>query len=52
MTTDIPATGWVLTGFQTVLLLSAWAGAVLLYALWRSLVGPETDPIRESGPID
>ena len=41
----------VLSGFQVVMALWAWAVIVLLHAAWRSLLGvPEQDPIRESGP--
>ena len=40
----------MLSGFQVVVALWAWAVVVLSHALWRSLLGPEQDPIRESGP--
>lgn len=42
----------MITGFQTVLALSAWVVLVLLHALWRGLHGPEADAIRPTGPIE
>jgi hypothetical protein len=42
--------GWVINGFHAVVVLWAWMVLVLLHAAWRSLQGPETDPIRPSGP--
>jgi hypothetical protein len=50
MSADTALTGWMINGFQTVVALWVWVFAVLLYAVWRSLHGPETDPIRPSGP--
>jgi hypothetical protein len=41
----------MITGFQAMFGLWAWVGVVALYATFRAAVGPETDPIRESGPI-
>ena len=46
-----PLPGWTITGFETVVVLWAWASLVLLHAVWRSLAGRETDPIRPPGPI-
>ena len=40
----------MISGFQVVLVLWAWALIVALHAAWRSMLGPEQDPIRESGP--
>ena len=42
--------GWMLNGFQTWVALWAWGSLVLLHVLWRTLHGPETDPVRASGP--
>jgi hypothetical protein len=50
MGTEPQVAGWVLTGFQVWVALWAWAGLVALHALWRVLHGPETDPVRPSGP--
>ncbi len=52
MSTDMSSPAWVITGFQSVVLLWAWGGLVLLHAVWRSLLGAETDPIRQAGPIE
>jgi len=52
MATEVPAPAWIITGFQTVVVLWGWGGLVLLHAAWRSLQGPEVDPIRSSGPIE
>jgi hypothetical protein len=52
MNVDTSPPGWIITGFQTVAVLGVWGLTVLLYALWRSLHGPETDPIRPPGPGD
>jgi len=49
MGTPIP--GWMIDGFQTVVFLWGWVLLVLLHAVWRSLAGPETDAVRETGPI-
>ena len=49
MGTPIP--GWMIDCFQTVVGLRAWVLLVLLHAVWRSLAGPETDPVRPTGPI-
>ena len=46
---DAEAVGMI-SGFQAVLALWAWALIVALHAAWRSMLGPEQDPIRESGP--
>ncbi|HZN55903.1 MAG TPA: hypothetical protein VFB67_11365 [Candidatus Polarisedimenticolaceae bacterium] len=35
----------------TYVTLIAWATAVLVYGLWRSLGAAARDPIRPSGPI-
>jgi len=40
----------MISGFQAVLALWAWTLTVTLYAAWRSMLGPEQDPIRPSGP--
>ena len=45
------AAGWTITGFQAVIALWAWASIVLLHVVWRSFQGPETDPVRTTGPI-
>jgi hypothetical protein len=50
MSAETSLTGWVITGFQTVAALWVWVVIMLLHAVWRSLHGPETDPIRPSGP--
>lgn len=47
-----PQAGWYVTGFQAQVLLWVWCVAVLLYGLWRSVVHPDPDPIRPSGPTD
>jgi hypothetical protein len=52
MSADISHTGWVVTGFQSVVALWVWGVLVLLHALWRALHGPETDAIRPAGPGD
>jgi len=41
----------MIDGFQTVVGLWAWVLLVLLHGVWRSLAGPETDPVRPTGPI-
>jgi len=52
MSADTLVTGWTIDGFQAVVALWIWASMVLLHAIWRSLHGPETDPIRLPGPVD
>jgi hypothetical protein len=51
MGTGTPDPGWMITGFQTVVVLWGWVLLVLLHAMWRALAGPQTDPIRPTGPI-
>ena len=41
----------MITGFQAMVALWAWAGVVALWASYRVALGRENDPIRESGPI-
>jgi hypothetical protein len=43
---------WLISGFQTMVLLYAWAALVALHVVWRAAVGIEEDEIRPSGPID
>jgi len=50
MATDNHLTGWAINGFQAVVVLWGWMVLVLLHAAWRALQGPDTDPIRPSGP--
>ncbi len=51
MNTETPLSVGMISGFQVVMALWAWALIVLLHAAWRSLTGgAEQDPIRESGP--
>ena len=51
MSTETHLSVGMISGFQVVMALWAWAVFVLLHALWRSMVGgTEQDPIRESGP--
>jgi len=45
-----PMAGWIINGFETLVVLATWVGVVVLYGLWRSLNRPEPDPIRPSGP--
>ncbi len=42
--------GWMIDGFQTVILVWLWVALVVIGAAWRSLYGPEIDPIRPAGP--
>lgn len=47
------AAGWLIDGFQTMVLLTIWSVAVLAYGLfWRSMGRPQPDPIRPAGPLD
>ena len=48
---DAQPWNWLITGFQTVILLYAWAALVGLHVVWRAVVGAEQDEIRPSGPI-
>ena len=50
MSTETALSMGMISGFQVVMALWAWAVLVLLHAAWRSLLGNEQDPIRESGP--
>lgn len=52
MSPEAHSTGWLLTGFQTMVALVAWSGIVLLHVLFRLAKRPEADPIRLSGPIE
>jgi len=52
MGADASSAGWVIDGFQAVAALWVWAVVMLLHAAWRAVAGPETDPIRPSGPVD
>jgi hypothetical protein len=52
MGAEAPSVGWIVDGFEAVVALWFWAVVVLLYAAWRAVQGPETDPIRPSGPVD
>ena len=45
-----PVTGWIISGFQYVLALWVWSALIALFGLWRSMVKPDPDPIRPSGP--
>jgi hypothetical protein len=45
-----PVAGWIISGFQYACLLWVWSALVALYGLWRSMVRPEPDDIRSSGP--
>ena len=40
----------ILSGFQALIALGVWVAAVVLYALYRSVLDPQPDPIRPSGP--
>lgn len=51
MSTEGPVSAAIVSGFQVVLSLWAWTLLVSLHAAWRALLGPETDPIRPSGPV-
>lgn len=45
------AAGWLIDGFQTMVVLAVWALAVVAYGFfWRSMTRPEPDPVRPSGP--
>jgi len=46
------ASGWIVTGFQTISALWVWTTLALLHGLVRSLTRPEPDRIRTSGPVD
>ena len=45
-----PPTGWIVSGFQAVVILWAWVAVVLLHGLWHSVAKPDPDAIRDSGP--
>jgi hypothetical protein len=42
--------GWIVSGFEAVVILWAWVAIVLLHGLWRSVAKPDPDTIRSSGP--
>jgi hypothetical protein len=42
----------VISGFQAVCALWAWVAVVVLFGLWRSVLKPEPDAIRQSGPLE
>lgn len=44
--------GFLPTGYLAWTILWVWLGAVILHGLVRSLMRPEPDPIRPSGPIE
>jgi len=45
--------GWMINGFQSMVVLWCWTVLVLVHGLaYRSLRRPEPDPLRPSGPID
>ena len=48
---ETPSWNWLVTGFQTVLLLWAWLALVALHVIWRISAGGVADEIRESGPM-
>ena len=50
MDNDAQLAAGMISAFQTVLALWAWSLIVTLHAAWRSMLGPEQDPIRRSGP--
>jgi hypothetical protein len=45
-----PSVGWIVSGFQAVVVLWAWVAVVLIHGLWRSAAKPDPDAIRSSGP--
>mgnify|MGYP001825680210 CR=1 FL=1 len=45
-----PSAGWIVSGFQAVVVLWAWVAVVLIHGLWRSVAKPDPDAIRSSGP--
>ena len=44
------ASGWLVNGFESVVVLWAWMAMALLHGLWRSMWKPAADPIRPAGP--
>ena len=40
--------GWIVSGFQAIVILWAWVAVVLLHGLWRSVAKPDPDAIRSS----
>ena len=42
--------GWLVNGFEAVVVLWAWMAVALLHGLWRSMWKPAADPIRPAGP--
>lgn len=46
---EAPA-GWIVSGFQAVVILWIWVAAALLHGLWRSVAKPDPDAIRSAGP--
>ena len=49
METELPSVP-ILSGFQALVALCIWVAAALLYALFRSVMDPDPDPVRPSGP--
>ena len=45
------ASGWVIDGFDALIVLAVWCALVLLYGLFRSVSKPEPNKIRPSGPV-
>jgi len=45
-----PPAGWIVSGFQAVVILWSWVAVVLIHGLWRSVAKPDPDTIRSSGP--
>jgi hypothetical protein len=43
--------GWVIDGFDALIVLAVWSVLVLLYGLYRSVSRPDPDEIRSSGPV-
>ena len=46
-----PVAGWIINGFQYVSMVWIWTALVVLFGLWRSMIKPDPDPIRPSGPF-
>lgn len=42
--------GWLPDEFLSMVLVGFWVIAVLLFGIWRSVIRPDPDPIRPSGP--
>ena len=45
------AGGWVIDGFDALIVLAFWCVLVLLYGLYRSVSKPDPNEIRPAGPV-